>query len=127
MARVATLKGKRIINSSIEGLEVNVNEFGEITSTLKAEQMNAFLNENVYDKKLKNKIISPVASDGYESLDEDFEEEEDDAFDDFDDDYDDDDLDEIEGVEFDEEAGFDEDDDFDDEFEEEEDFEDDEE
>jgi DNA-directed RNA polymerase subunit delta len=105
-----------------------VNEFGEITSTLNAEEMNAFLNKNVFDKKLQNKIATPVASDDYEALDDDFEDEDDDAFDDFDDDYDDDDLDDIEGVEFnDEDEGFDEDEDFDDEFEDDEDFEDDEE
>ena len=128
MARVATLKEKKIINKSLEGFEVNVNEFGEITSTLNAEEMNAFLNKNVFDKKLKNKIATPVASDDYEALDDDFEDEDDDAFDDFDDDYDDDDLDDIEGVEFDDEnEGFDEDEDFDDEFEDDEDFEDDEE
>ena len=85
MARVATLKEKNIKTPSMEGLEVNVNEFGEITSTLNIDEMNAFLNKNVFDKKLKNKVASPVASDDYESLDEDFEDDEDDFDDDFDD------------------------------------------
>ena len=128
MARVATLKDKKITSSSMKDFTITVNEFGEVTSTLRTDEMNEFLNQNVFDKKLKNKIVTPAMSDDYASLDEDFEEDEDDAFDDFDDDYDDEDLEEIEGVEFnDEDEGFEKEDDFDDELEEEEDFEDDEE
>lgn len=121
MARVATLKNKKSINESLKGFEVSVNEFGEVKSTLNIDEMNAFLNSNVFDKKLNNTINVPKASDDYEALDDDFEdddyEDDDDAFDDFEDDYDDEDLDDIEGVEFDDEDGFEDDEDFDDEFE----------
>ncbi len=120
MARAAYLGKKAEVNLALDGLEIGVNQFGEISSNLNVDEMNSFLNKSVFDKKLKNKL-SPEMSGDYDALDEDFEDDdddfdddEDDAFDDFDDDYDDDDL---EGMDFEDEdavADDDIDDDFDD-------------
>jgi hypothetical protein len=38
----------------IEGLELSINELGEITSTLDLDKINKFLDENVEDKKLND-------------------------------------------------------------------------
>lgn len=43
------------VNPALEGFEVNINAFGEIKSTLKIDELNAFLNDNVEDKKLKDR------------------------------------------------------------------------
>jgi len=125
MARAAFLGKKAEVSKELDGLEIGVNQFGEISSNLSIEEMNAFLNKSVFDKKLKNNLSTEMSGD-YDSLDEDFEDEdddddEDDAFDDFDDDYDDDDL---EGMDFEDDdavADDDADDDFDDDVEEEDD------
>lgn len=42
-------------DKNLKGFEIKINEFGEITSELKVDKINAFLNENVEDKKLKDK------------------------------------------------------------------------
>ena len=39
-------------NEKLEGLELNVNKLGEITSSLDLDKINKFLDENVEDKKL---------------------------------------------------------------------------
>lgn len=126
MARAAFLAKKVEVSKELDGLEIGVNQFGVISSNLSVEEMNAFLNKNVFDKKLKNNLSEKMSGD-YDSLDENFEneeddfdeEDEDDAFDDFDDDYDDDDL---EGMDFEDDdatSDDDADDDFDDDIEEE--------
>ncbi|UXX80745.1 hypothetical protein N7E81_06485 [Reichenbachiella carrageenanivorans] len=43
------------VNPALKGFEVNINSFGEIKSTLKIDELNAFLNDNVEDKKLKDR------------------------------------------------------------------------
>ena len=43
------------VNPELEGLEVGVDKFGEITSTVDVEKINEFLNKNVEDKKLKDR------------------------------------------------------------------------
>ena len=42
------------VNPELEGLEVHVNEFGEIVTSYDAEQINKFLDKTLYDKKIKN-------------------------------------------------------------------------
>lgn len=37
----------------LEGFEVQINEFGEIISSLDIDQVNDFLDENLHDKKLE--------------------------------------------------------------------------
>ena len=50
----------------LKGLDIRVNEFGEIISNISVEKLNEFLNKNVVDKKLdedaweekKKKVVS---------------------------------------------------------------------
>jgi hypothetical protein len=56
------LRKKRIketrprVDPELEGLEIGINTFGEIQSNMNIEAINEFLNRNLEDKKLKNKI-----------------------------------------------------------------------
>jgi len=43
------------VHADLTGFNIKINEFGEITTNLNIETLNAFLNENVEDKKLKEK------------------------------------------------------------------------
>ncbi len=47
-------KNKPEVHEQLEGFDIQVNEFGEIIATKKIEELNAFLNENVDDKKLRS-------------------------------------------------------------------------
>ena len=47
--------GKPQLNKELEGFELNINEFGEIKSTMDIEKLNEFLNKNVEDKKFKER------------------------------------------------------------------------
>lgn len=44
------------INSNLPGFDININSFGEIQSTYDIDSVNTFLNQNLEDKKLRNKI-----------------------------------------------------------------------
>ena len=44
------------VDPELEGLEIGINAFGEIQTSLEIEKINEFLNEHLPDKKLKNKI-----------------------------------------------------------------------
>jgi hypothetical protein len=39
----------------IKNLNVGINEFGELTSSIRFDDINAFLNDNVKDRKLDEK------------------------------------------------------------------------
>jgi len=43
------------VNPELEGFNIRVNTFGEITSTLTIDKINQFLNRHVKDKKLKDR------------------------------------------------------------------------
>ena len=43
-------------NENLPGFDIRINTFGEVQSTYDIDEVNAFLNENLRDKKLKNKI-----------------------------------------------------------------------
>ena len=43
------------VHKSLEGYDIRINEFGELISTVKTEELNDFLNDEVQDKKLKKK------------------------------------------------------------------------
>lgn len=47
-------KGKPIVHKELEGFDIKVNEFGEIQGNFNIDELNAFLNKNVDDKKLKS-------------------------------------------------------------------------
>lgn len=39
----------------LQGFSIRINEFGQVETTLGIDQVNAFLNENVDDKKFRDK------------------------------------------------------------------------
>ena len=43
------------VHKDLEGFKIKINDFGEITTSYDVEKINAFLNENVEDKKLKDR------------------------------------------------------------------------
>lgn len=43
------------VNPELRGLDIRVNEFGEIISNVSVEKLNDFLDRNVADKKLEEK------------------------------------------------------------------------
>jgi len=45
-------KDKAQVHKELDGLNITVNEFGEIKMNKSSEELNKFLNENVKDKKL---------------------------------------------------------------------------
>ena len=55
MSKKAKLKNTPHVNPELEGFNLKIDQFGEIKSSMPIEKINAFLNENVEDKKLKNR------------------------------------------------------------------------
>jgi hypothetical protein len=47
-------KGTPEAHDHLKGFDIKINEFGQIISTMPVDRLNAFLNENVEDKKLKD-------------------------------------------------------------------------
>ena len=43
------------VAKELDGLELNVDSFGEIQNSLSIDKMNDFLNKNVDDKKLRDR------------------------------------------------------------------------
>ena len=43
------------VHEDLEGFELGINEFGEITSSFNVEKLNKFLNKEVDDKKLRDR------------------------------------------------------------------------
>ncbi len=43
------------VNTELEGFDVNIDKFGEIQTSFDIDKLNEFLNENVEDKKLKDR------------------------------------------------------------------------
>lgn len=48
-------KEKARVHKDLDGLELRVDSFGEISSSMPIEELNKFLNKNVEDKKLKDR------------------------------------------------------------------------
>jgi hypothetical protein len=46
------------INPDLEGLSVNINSLGEVVTSYDIDKLNQFLNENVDDKKLRDRSDS---------------------------------------------------------------------
>ena len=42
------------VHPELEGFDVKINSFGEITTNFSIDKINEFLNKNVVDKKLKH-------------------------------------------------------------------------
>jgi hypothetical protein len=43
------------IHDDLKGFDIKINEFGEIVSSYSVDKLNSFLNDNVDDKKLKDR------------------------------------------------------------------------
>ena len=43
------------VNPELEGFKMNINTFGEISSSFPIDKINEFLNKNVDDKKLRDR------------------------------------------------------------------------
>ena len=43
------------VHKDLEGFEINIDSFGELSSNLDIEKINKFLNKNVEDKKLQER------------------------------------------------------------------------
>lgn len=93
MPKKKPVEGKPVVHPELDGFEMNINEFGEITSNTKVDVLNDFLNKNVDDKKFRDLDTIPVKN-AKKKADEDDDEDFDDDEDDFDedDDMDDEDL-----------------------------------
>lgn len=46
---------KESLENGLKSFSININEFGEIKSSLQIENLNRFLDENLEDKKLKDR------------------------------------------------------------------------
>jgi len=55
MPKKKPIKGKPKVNKELEGLEIRINEFGEIITNYDVNEINKFLNRNVDDKKLRDR------------------------------------------------------------------------
>lgn len=73
------------VHKELDGFDIRINSFGEITSTFDMDKINEFLNRNVEDKKLRDREDIPGLKENAEAPDEeapldifdgDFEEEE---------------------------------------------------
>ena len=52
MARKSTKRKIPMVHKELTGFRININEFGEIKTSLNIDRLNDFLNKNVADKKL---------------------------------------------------------------------------
>ncbi|MFN4146679.1 MAG: hypothetical protein ACK4GN_12705 [Runella sp.] len=43
------------VHKELEGFDIRINSFGEITSSINIDQINQFLNKHVDDKKLRSR------------------------------------------------------------------------
>ncbi len=48
-------KSKAQVHKDLDGFELGINSFGEVTSSLDIDKINEFLDENVEDKKLSDR------------------------------------------------------------------------
>ncbi|MCB0587939.1 MAG: hypothetical protein KDD06_21790 [Phaeodactylibacter sp.] len=48
-------KGKPEVHEELQGFDIKINEFGEIITNFDVDKVNEFLNENVDDKKLRDR------------------------------------------------------------------------
>jgi len=55
MAKKIKKKETPRVNEELEGFNMNINSFGEISSSFSIDKINEFLNKNVDDKKLRDR------------------------------------------------------------------------
>lgn len=64
MAKQPAKKKKPRVHKDLQGFEVSINQFGELSSNMNIEKINEFLNKNVDDKKLLDRDESGEALKG---------------------------------------------------------------
>jgi len=69
------------VHKELEGFDIKINTFGEITTSYDIDKINAFLNKTVDDKKLRHR---KDLKEGEQYEDEEYTEDEDDSDKDFD-------------------------------------------
>ncbi|MBW3469025.1 hypothetical protein [Arthrospiribacter ruber] len=52
------------VHKDLDGFQMNINSFGEISSSFSIDKLNEFLNKNVEDKKLKDREDIDEIKDG---------------------------------------------------------------
>ncbi|PRY85876.1 hypothetical protein CLW00_1105 [Mongoliibacter ruber] len=52
------------VHKDLDGFKMNINTFGEISSSFSIDKLNEFLNKNVEDKKLKDREDIDEIKDG---------------------------------------------------------------
>ena len=72
---------KARVHKELEGFEIKINPLGEITSNYDIDQINKFLDKNVYDKKLTKKEDEEEEQEGPLAAGGDLEEQEEDETD----------------------------------------------
>ena len=55
MPRKKPKKGQPEVHDELKGFDIKSNEFGEIITNFDVDKVNEFLNENVDDKKLRDR------------------------------------------------------------------------
>ncbi|MEM9885112.1 MAG: hypothetical protein AAF849_04405 [Bacteroidota bacterium] len=53
MPKKSSNKKNPEVHEELKGFDININEFGEVSSSIQVDKINEFLNEKVEDKKLK--------------------------------------------------------------------------
>lgn len=56
MKKKKNKKDEAQVDPELKGLEIRVNEFGEIVTNLSVDRLNDFLDRKVVDRKLKEKM-----------------------------------------------------------------------
>jgi hypothetical protein len=55
MSKKKSKKEDPEVHEELEGFDIKINEFGQIISNFEVDKINDFLDENVEDKKLKDR------------------------------------------------------------------------
>ncbi|WP_373495283.1 hypothetical protein [Aquiflexum sp.] len=55
MAKKSKKEENPKVHKDLDGFKMNINSFGEISSSFPIDKINEFLNKNVEDKKLKDR------------------------------------------------------------------------
>jgi hypothetical protein len=51
-------KGTPTVHDELEGFDIKINPFGELQSNFDIDKINAFLNENIEDKKIDDDVTA---------------------------------------------------------------------
>ena len=53
--KISKKQGKARVHRDLDGLEVSINQFGELKTNMNIEKINEFLDKNVDDKKFEER------------------------------------------------------------------------